>query len=292
VCENRFKSFACICPSPYTGSDCSAVIPSSTVTPAFPSIVSSGSSGSSVSSGAAAGIAIGVIVAILVLIAIIVLVAARRRKDDKHKATIMDVDEAGQVAVFNNGFMKEELYDAPIHPAVDTDFEPGVSNPMYDWYKPHMSRQECEEYLGTQGEGSFVIRDSSFTPGWHMLAVKTNNSIVHERIKLHTDGTYEMVPSTNANQPSFRGIPDLVEHYAACKRSGVGFSLALDNPIYDNHLLQEAPRVIKPLDTIFEADAPVVPMREHERDVVELAFGEEQEVYTNTAEAKALASNC
>jgi len=250
---------------------------------------SSGGKGG-VGSGAIAGIIIGVGVGVL-LIALVALIVVRRRKQKNTKG-ISDIDAEAQVAVFNNGFMKEDTYDTPMHPAVDTDFEPGVDNPMYAWYQPQMSRQECEEYLMSQGEGAFVIRDSSFTPGWHMLAVKSSNTVLHERIKLHADGTYEMLPSTNASQPAFRGIPDLVDHYAACRRDGVGFSLALDNPIYDNHLLQSAPRIIKPLDTIFEVDAPVVPMHDHERDQIAQIASEEQEMYTNTAEAMALTSGC
>jgi len=204
--------------------------------------------------------------------------------------------------VFNNGFLKsidDDTYAEATAKETQNDFEPGVANPMYAWYQPHMSRQECEDFLMKQGEGAFVVRDSSFTPGWHMLAVKTSNSVAHERIKLHQDGTYELLPSTSVHQPGFHAIPELVSHYAACKREGVSFSLALDNPIYDNHLLQAAPRVVKPLDTIFEADAPNVPLREREAEQIRAvarhaSFNATQEVYTNTEEAKRLAviSSC
>jgi len=126
-----------------------------------------------------------------------------------------------------------------------------------------MSRQECEEYLATQGEGAFVIRDSTFTPGWHMLGVKTGNAIVHERIKLQQDGTYELLPSTGSHQPNFKMLPELVDHYAAVRRAGIPFSLALDNPIYDNHLLQEAPREAIQVEAEYEADAPALPKHEY-----------------------------
>ena len=120
-----------------------------------------------------------------------------------------------------------------------------------------MTRQECEDFLGNHAEGAFVIRDSSFTPGWHMLAIKVSNSIVHERIKLNGDGTYALLPSSNATQPNFGSVPELVDHYATVKRPGVNFSLALDNPIYDNHLIRAAP-----VANSSEEDAPVVPSHE------------------------------
>jgi len=281
-CVNGFKTFTCNCYPPFGGDNCSSIPPV---------VTNAASSSSGLASGATAGIVIGIICGLL-LVVVIAIVVVRRKQSKTSGKGLADFDTEAQAAVFNNGFMKEDTYDVPIHPSVDTDFQPGVANPMYAWYQPHMSRQECEEYLCSQGEGAFVIRDSSFTPGWHMLAVKTSNSIMHERIKLHADGTYEMLPSTNAHQPNFRGIPDLVDHYAACKRNGVHFALALDNPIYDNHLLQAAPRGVKALDTIFEVDAPVVPMREHEREQVAQLANEEQEMYTNTAEAKVLASAC
>jgi hypothetical protein len=278
TCVDGFKQHTCDCFPGFIGSECDTEV-----------VLKNDASQGALSSGATAGIVIAIIV-VLVLVLIVVLVVMRRKKAEANK--LSEIDGAGQAAVFNNGFMKDDTYDMPIYGSAHSDFEPGVANPMYAWYQPGMSRQECEDFLSAQGEGAFVIRDSSFTPGWHMLAVKTNNSIVHERIKLHADGTYEMLPSSNAHQPNFQAIPELVDHYASCKREGVPFSLALDNPIYDNHLLQAAPRTAQPLDTIYEADAPVVPMREHEREQVAALAGDDQELYTNTAEAKALTTHC
>ena len=190
----------------------------------------------------------------------------------------MEFDTDGQAAVFNNGFLPEATYDLPTHTNTANDIQPGMSNPMYAWYQPNMSRQECEEYLATQSEGAFVIRDSSFTPGWHMLGVKTPNGIVHERIKLHQDGTYALLPSTGAQQPNFLALPDLVGHYATAKRQGVAFSLALDNPIYDNHLLQEAPQSIRPEEEIYEVDAPSVPVHQNRGQAAD-----DQQVYDTAA---------
>ena len=68
----------------------------------------------------------------------------------------------------------------------------------------------------------------------------------------------------NQHQPAFRSIPDLIEHYASMKRPGVTFALALDNPLYDNHLLQG--RTAKPLAQ--EADAPAVPTRYNDSSAI------------------------
>jgi hypothetical protein len=234
----------------------------------------SNSAASGLGSGALVGIILGVIV-LLVIIVILVLVMLRRSKQAKPQAyrssgsAIAAVDSDGQAVVFNGG---QALYDeAHLSRLPQGDFEPGVANPLYAWYQPHMSRQECEESLSSQGEGSFVVRDSSFTPGWHMIGVKTNNTVVHERIKLNADSTYEMLPSSNQHQPAFRTIPELVEYYAAGKRTGITFSLNLDNSVYDNHLLQ-APRAAKPLaSSNTEADAPAIPSRNQGHNTVPIS---------------------
>jgi hypothetical protein len=68
-----------------------------------------------------------------------------------------------------------------------------INNPMYDWYYPTMTRKECTQYLSTQGEGAFIIRDSTATPGWHMLGIKMSNEVIHEKIRYTEDGMYEIL---------------------------------------------------------------------------------------------------
>lgn len=215
------------------------------------------------------------------------LIVIRARTSQK-AAPIASVDGEAQAVVFN---ATESFYAEAncVAPAVDE----GLENPIYAWYQPGMSRQQTEEYLLSQQEGAFVIRDSAFTPGWHMLAVRTSDDVSHERIKLNGDGTYQMLPSTNVPQPSFHALPDLIEHYASCKRTGVSFSLALDNPLYDNHLLREQPHTVRPLDTIYEADAPLVPVRDRDREQLDslAAADAGNDMYLNTAEAKHMLSS-
>ena len=118
---------------------------------------------------------------------------------------------------------------------------------MYEWYKPQMSRRECTDHLMAQGEGSFVVRDSDSIPGWHMLGVKTSNRVIHDKIRLTEDDTYQLLPSMvsddedTVEQPTFATLPELVEHYLAQGNDAdVGYTLVDSNPIYDNHqLIQE-----------------------------------------------------
>jgi len=89
-----------------------------------------------------------------------------------------------------------------------------LDNPMYEWYQPAMTRKDCSAYLQTQPEGAFVIRDSAATPGWHMLAVKNGDDVVHEKIRYTEDGQYELLPTeTSKEQPKFASLPQLVEYY-------------------------------------------------------------------------------
>jgi len=172
-------------------------------------------------------------------------------------------------------------------------FETGVSNPMYEWYQPELSRQECTNYLMSQGEGAFVIRDSQATPGWHMLGVKTNNEVIHEKIRFTEDGQYELLPTkAGKKQPKFPDLPSLVDFYLH-PTADVPYTLAVSNPIYDNHQLGQGKggnggRAVAAGKTItLDPHAPVVPLKEKEvQRVQELADGGD-DIYTNQREAKA-----
>ena len=54
--------------------------------------------------------------------------------------------------------------------------------------------RRCTAYLQTQGEGAFVIRDSDTNPGWHMIGVKHDNKVLHDKIRMSDRGQYELLP--------------------------------------------------------------------------------------------------
>ena len=174
-------------------------------------------------------------------------------------------------------------------------FEAGVQNPMYAWYRPDMNRTESEEFLADQVDGAFVIRDSAATPGWHMLAVKTHNAIVHEKIKMSEEGLYELLPgSVLAGQPKFKEMPLLVEHYAE-QQQGIRYALALDNPLYDNSQMahKKAGHAVSGAWSYQkDMDAPALPLKERERETVaQLAEADGEDLYTNTEQAKTVISS-
>jgi len=160
---------------------------------------------------------------------------------------------------------------------------------MYAWYRPDLSREETEEFLVDQVEGAFVIRDSTATPGWHMLAVKTHNAIVHEKIKMSDEGLYELLPSSSRAQPRFGAIPELVEHYSR-PQDGIRYALALDNPLYDNSQMahrKAGHAVAGAWSYHFDPSAPSVPLKEREKAAVQqLVEGAGDEIYTNAEQAK------
>jgi hypothetical protein len=139
------------------------------------------------------------------------------------------------------------------------------SAPTYSWYQPEMTRADCDSYLMRQGEGAFVVRDSTATPGWYILAVKTRNTVVHDQIKHTEEGKFQLLPSTtSAVQPTFDSMPDLVEYYGTHRTEGsMPYQLAFNNPLYDNQLLKTVRST--PVTFSQEAAAPLVPS--HERPV-------------------------
>lgn len=136
-----------------------------------------------------------------------------------------------------------------------------ITNPMYDWYQPNMTRKECTQYLLAQGEGSFIVRDSTATPGWHMLGVKMNNEVIHEKIRFTEDGMYEILSSkTDKKQPTFGNLAGLIEYYLHPQEDSP-YCLAMSNPLYDNHHLTNNHASYE-LATDF--DAPVLPLKDNQ----------------------------
>jgi len=230
-----------------------------------------------------AGLVVGAVIGAVIIALLVAIVVIRRRK------------EALKTAIAN-----EPVYNTVGNPSLDNPnylgiggaidgFESGLQNPMYAWYRPDLSREETEEFLVDQVEGAFVIRDSTATPGWHMLAVKTHNAIVHEKIKMSDEGLYELLPSSSRAQPRFGAIPELVEHYSR-PQDGIRYALALDNPLYDNSQMahrKAGHAVAGAWSYHFDPSAPSVPLKEREKAAVQqLVEGAGDEIYTNAEQAK------
>jgi hypothetical protein len=165
---------------------------------------------------------------------------AKKMREEREVAVKRYTREAEDMygAVYGDGGGPQGQ-DSSIYDAMGVEpFVPGKANPLYDWYKPDINRAMCDTELSAQGEGAFLIRDSQATPGWHMLAVKrADGAIIHDKIRQHHDGTYELLPSQvdgepQVAQPRFKQVPEIVEHYLV-KREGVPYKLELANPIYD-----------------------------------------------------------
>ena len=167
-----------------------------------------------------------------------------------------------------------------------------INNPMYDWYHPNMTRKECTQYLLAQGDGAFIIRDSEGTPGWHMLGIKMNNEVIHEKIRYTEDCKYVILSSkTDKKQPQFNNLADLVQFYLQPQEDSP-YCLAMSNPIYDNHLLTQNNTSY---DMVTDINAPVLPLKDREIEhittlvrngVVNNESYNRNDIYTNTEEAK------
>merc|ERR1712146_398242 len=82
---------------------------------------------------------------------------------------------------------------------------------------------------------------------------------LHDKIRLTDDGLYELLPTmpdgSDAPQPKFRDIPELIDYYVE-QHEGVPYTLALANPIYDNHQLQNERLGYN--DQVYEGEAPAL----------------------------------
>ena len=258
---------------------------------------------SSFSNGAVAGIAVGIVLLLILVVLVLLLVR-------KHNSKItFDKDEENVIYsshAINPTFKgPNELYtvNGSGSGSVKYDFAgnsitEGVNNPMYTWYQPSMTRKDCTQYLMMQGEGAFIIRDSSATPGWHMLGVKTANEVIHEKIRYTDDGKYEMLPcKTQTIQPKFESLQKLVEFYLE-PREDMPYSLAVSNPIYDNHMLQSQSGPAYGHVIVNDIDAPSLPLKDNEMSNVTALVRQSSvmqhsnksnnmnDIYTNIKEAK------
>jgi hypothetical protein len=157
------------------------------------------------------------------------------------------------------------MYDADPVPYEAVPFVPGVRSAMFDWYHPKMTRKDCTDHLTKRGEGAFVVRDSDANPGWFMLGVKSQNQVIHDKIRSTDSGDLQLMPSSGdaaaVPQPTFATLPDLIDHYLK-EQPGMPYTLSAADPIYDNQrLVQERTGTVERVDT---QGGPAVPVKERE----------------------------
>lgn len=249
---------------------------------------------SSFSNGAVAGVAVGIVLLLILVVLVLLLVRKRNSR--------ITFDKDAEIAIYSSHAINP-TFKAPINDAncegvsnpmyssssVPLQTNEGVDNPMYAWYQPSMTRKDCTQYLMMQGEGAFIIRASEATPGWHMLGVKTANEVIHEKIRYTEDGQYEMLPSkTNIRQPKFGTLVDLVEFYLQ-PHEDMPYNLAVSNPIYDNHLLQDINKQ-SVIPIVYDMEAPSLPLKDKElynvTALIRHSSVNNNDIYTNMTEAK------
>jgi hypothetical protein len=161
---------------------------------------SAASSGNADSDNTTLIIAIVVTLVVLFVIAIVVVLFMMNKNQQQKR-------EAAQAQFDHYSSIENSSFDATKH-----NFEPGVTNPLYDWYHPKMSAAVAKKFLQDKDEGKFIVRDAENTAGWHKMCVKTQGSVQQDNIKLTRSGQYELVAGTQ--QPKFKSLPELVDHYS------------------------------------------------------------------------------
>ena len=110
-------------------------------------------------------------------------------------------------------------------------------------------------------EPYFNIFDMLFEYTFNKKQISAINFYMYDRYT--EDGMYEMLSiKTHLSQPKFESLQKLVEFYLE-PREDIPYSLAVSNPIYDNHLLREAQT--GPATLIAnDIDAPSLPLKDKE----------------------------
>jgi hypothetical protein len=243
-------------------------------------------SGTGASKSSNTGLVAGVVVAVLCLVLLACILAfvylRKNNEDNRFKSD----PEYGQARFDNPTFQAPGATYASVG-EMSAAFVPGVSNPLYEWYQPEMTRQECTDHLMVAEPGTFVVRDSKATPGWHILGCKTEREVLHEKIRCTDDGHYQLLP-TNAiqQQPRFGDIPALVSHYSA-PQPGIPFTLDMSrfsNPMY---AMSAGPGGYSGAALPNDPAAPMVPLKQREVGQVAQIANAAQDIYSNTEDARA-----
>jgi len=160
---------------------------------------------------------IGIVVALVVCFVLALLVVLFLMSKNQTKKR-----EAAQAQFDHYSSVENTLFDG----AKGGKFQPGVTNPLYDWYHPKMSAAVARKFLESKHDGAFIIRDSEQTNGWHKLCVKSQGKVINDNIKQTHSGQYELVAGEE-QQPKFRSLPDMVTHYSK-RQAGSPYMLAAE----------------------------------------------------------------
>ncbi len=112
-------------------------------------------------------------------------------------------------------------------------FVAGSSNPLYSWYQPETTKDDCVTQLAGAECGSFIVRDFTPTPGWHMIMIKTPSEVFSEKIRQTPEGLYQLVGESiraRGRLPSFTTIPQIAQHYASGAQPDLPVVLTVSNP--------------------------------------------------------------
>lgn len=316
-CVDAFRTFTCECNRGFFGDECDQTTTTSatettgtdedTSTTAAPvtdengnvidpsvNFEESSSSTAGLAAPALAGIVVGV-VALMLLVVLVVVIVMRRRHQEEQFVSAKSIYGGHDNPMFVSPQYASATPTAQSEPTYEYSmaFQPGMTNPLYAWYQPDYTRQETTNELLSAPIGSFIVRDSKATPGWHMLGVRTDEAVIHEKVRRTDDGFYELVPSNNRAQPAFPDLPSLVGYYGSAE-TDAGFRLSvssLDNPMYNAsaHAGEGATyQAVSPGMWTRDEAAPAVPLKEREKEAVQqFAVGDGNDLYLNTAEAKA-----